>query len=70
MKQKFNVDSNGMVRARWEDDEGWTEIHSERKEKEMIEQAYEIPAPEDDGDLPRYLIVAVPKKSIDSRLET
>ena len=62
MKRRFKVEGNGMVRARWEDDEGWTEIHSEREWKEMMERAYEIPAPEDNGDLPRRLIVAVPKK--------
>ena len=62
MKQKFKVEGNEIVRARWEDDEGRTEIHLEREWKKMIEQIYEIPAPENIGDLPRRLILAVPKK--------
>ena len=51
-----------MVRARWEDDENWTEIHSEREWKEMIKQEYEIPVHENNRDLSHCLIVAVPKK--------
>ena len=51
-----------MVRARWEDDEGWTEINSKREWKEMMERVYEILALEKNGDLPHHLIVAVPKK--------
>lgn len=36
-----------------------------------MEQTYEILAPKNNGDLPHYLIVAVPKKKgIISRLET
>ena len=62
VKRKFQVEGNGMVRARWEDDEGWMKIYSEREWKEMMEWAYEIPAPKDNGDLPCRLIVAVPKK--------
>ena len=62
MKQKFKVEANGMIRARWEDDESWTKIHSKREWKEMMEQAYEISAPENNGDLPYRLIVAVLKK--------
>ena len=52
-----------MVRARWEDDEGWTEIYLEREWKEIMERTYEIPAPENNGNLSRRLIVAVPKKN-------
>ena len=63
IKRKFKVEGNGMVRARWEDDEGWTEIYSERKWKKMMERAYLILAPENNGDLPPRLIVAVPKKT-------
>ena len=37
VKRKFKVEGNRMVRARWEDDEGWTEIHLEREWKEMME---------------------------------
>ena len=62
VKRKFKVEGNGMVHARWEEDEGWTEIHLEREWKEIMEQAYEIPVPKDNGDLPRCLIVAVLKK--------
>ena len=51
-----------MVRARWKDDEGWTKIYLEREQKELMELVYEIPAPKDNGDLPRRLIVAVQKK--------
>ena len=53
---------SGMVRAIWEDYEGWTEIHLEQKWKEMMKRVYEIPAPKDNGGLPRYLMVAVSKK--------
>lgn len=52
-----------MVRASWEDDEGWTEIHSEQEWKEMMKRAYEIPAPENNGNLSRRLVVVVPKKT-------
>ena len=38
------------------------ETYLERKWKEIIEWAYEILALENNGDLPRRLIVAVPKK--------
>ena len=58
-----------MVCARWEDDKGWTEIHSEREWKEMMERAYAILVPEDNWDLPYRLIIVVPKKSIVSRLQ-
>ena len=56
------MEDNWVMRASWEDDEDWTEIHSEREWKEMMDQACEIPAPEDNGGLPRRLVVAVPKK--------
>ncbi len=46
------------------------EIYSEREWKEMIYRACEIPAPEDNGGLPRRLVVAMPKKrGIVSRLK-
>ncbi len=65
------MEDNGVIRASWEDDEDWTEIHSKREWKEMMDQVCEIPAPEDNGGLPRRLVVAVPKKKgIISRLET
>ena len=51
-----------MVCGRYEDDKDWTEIYSEKKWKEMMEWAYEIPAPKKNGDLPRHFIVAVLKK--------
>ncbi len=71
MKRKFRVEGDGVVRATWDDDEGWTEIYSEREWKEMMQRASEIPAPEDNGDFPRRLVVSVPrKKGIVSRLET
>ena len=38
------------------------EIYSEQEWKEMMKQACEIPAPEDNGDLPYCLMVAIPKK--------
>ncbi len=64
------MEDNRVIRASWEDDEDWTEIHSEREWKEMIDQACEITAPEDNGGLLRRLVVAVPKKKgIVSRLE-
>ena len=62
MKRKFKVKSNRIILARWEDDEGWTEIHLEREWKEMIERAYKISKPKNNKDLLRHLIVAVPKK--------
>ncbi len=43
------MEDNGVIRASWEDDEDWTEIHSEREWKEMMDRAYEIPALEDKG---------------------
>ncbi len=64
------MEENRVIRASWEDDEDWTEIHSKRELKEMIDRACEIPALEDNGGLPRRLVVAVPKKKgIVSRLE-
>ena len=60
-----------MVRATWDDDEGWTEINSEREWKEMMQRTGEIPAPKDNGGFPHCLIVSVlRKKGLVSRLET
>ena len=64
------MEGNGMVRARWDNDEDWTETYSEREWNEMMKQAYKILAPKDNEDLLRRLIVAIPKKSIVNRLET
>ncbi len=64
------MEDNRVIRTSWEDDEDWTEIHSKRKWKEMMDRAYEIPAPEDNEGLPRRLVVAMPKKrGIVSRLK-
>ncbi len=69
--ERFRVDNNRVIRASWEDDEDWTEIHLEREWKEMIDRACKIPTPEDNGGLPHQLVVAVPKKrDIVSRLAT
>lgn len=59
-----------MICAGEEDDENWTEIHSQRKLKEIMKQAYKILVFEDNRGLPRHLVVAVLKrKSIISRLK-
>ncbi len=59
------------TRASWEDNKDKTEIHWEREWKEMMDRAYKIPVPEDNGSLPRHLVIAVPKKrDIISKLET
>ncbi len=69
VEQRFRVENNGVIRGSWEDDKNWMKIHSEREWKEMMDQACEIPVPEDNKGLPRRLVVAVPKKSgIISRL--
>ncbi len=71
VKRRFRVEDNGVIRANCDDDEDWTEIHSEREQKEIIDWACEIPAPEDNRGLPRRLVVAIQKKkSIVNRLET
>ncbi len=71
MKQRFRVEDNEVIRASWKDDEDWMEIYSEREWKEMMDQACKIPAPKNNGGLPRRLIVAVPKKiGIVNKLET
>ena len=71
MKRKFRVEGDGLVRTTWDDDEGWTEINSEREWKEMMQRADEIPASEDNGGFPRRLVVSVlRKKGLVSRLET
>ncbi len=71
MKRKFRVEGDGVVFATWDDDEGWTEIYSEREWKEMMQQVFEITSPEDNGGFPRRLLVSVPrKKGMVSRLET
>ncbi len=47
------------------------EIYSEREWNETIDWACKIPVLEDNGDLPRRLVVALPKKrGVVSRLET
>ncbi len=71
MNWRFRVEDNEVIRTSWKDDKDWTEIYSKRKWKEMMDQAYKIPAPEDNGDLPRHMVIAVPKKKIIiCRLET
>ncbi len=62
MKRRFRVEDNKVLRASWEDDEDRTEIYLERKWKEMMNRACEIPAPEDNGGLPHHLVVVVPQK--------
>ncbi len=37
VKWRFRVEDNGVIRASWEVDKDWTEIHSERKWKEMMD---------------------------------
>ena len=71
MKRKFRVEGDGVVCATWDYDEGWTEIYSEREWKEMMQRAFEIPAPKNNGGFSRRLVVSVPrKKGIVSRFKT
>lgn len=62
MKQKFKLEDNRIVYIRQEDDKGRIKIYLETKQKEMIEQVYEIPMLENNGDIQHYLIVVMPKK--------
>ncbi len=70
VKRRFRLEDNGVIRASWEDDEDWIEIHSEREWKKMVDRAYEISVLENNESLPRRLVIVVPKnKDIVSRLE-
>lgn len=64
VKQIFKVEGNRIVYISWKDDESLTEIHSERKQKKIMKQAYKIPALEDNRGLSHHLIVAMLKKKL------
>ena len=71
VKHRFRVKDNRVIRASWEDNKDWIEIHLERKWKKMMNWASEILAPKDNRVLPRHLVVVVPKKrGIINRLKT
>lgn len=36
MKQKFKIEGGIVIRATWDNIEGWTKIYSERKQKKMM----------------------------------
>lgn len=61
VKQRFRVEGNRIVRVSSENNKDWTKIYSKKAKKEMIEQPYEIVAPEDNMGLSSCLIIVVPK---------
>lgn len=64
------MESNIVVYASWEDDENWTKIHTEKVWQEIMEQACEILAPEDNGSLlSRLVVIILKQKNIISRLK-
>lgn len=71
MKQKFRIEDDGVVRITWDNKKGQTEIYSERKQKEMIQQTQEISAPKNNRGFSHCVIVSMLKKNrFASRLET
>lgn len=55
------MESKGVLYVSYQDDESWTAIHLKGEQKEMMQQIYEIPAPEDNGRFLYRLVVGVPK---------
>ncbi len=49
VKKRFRVKDNAIIHVSWKDDEDWTEIHSEREWKKMMDGTYEILALKDNG---------------------
>ena len=64
VKSSFKVKDNEVIYISWEDDKNWTEIYLEKKLYKMINWVYKILVLENNEDLPRRLVIAVPKKKL------